>query len=141
MGDDREEEDSVAKDTQQVEFIKPQHRERERRRFVVVVCLFACCSFFAFEIFHKRLLMKYNKLFLFHFEFVSYLKFPDLCTGISYSSSDCRLLRTNNCTKENSFKNFYKFSDFKEDHLQLVSGFVQNVYLLEIVYGNKAQGN
>lgn len=67
----KDEEDSVAKETQQVEFIKPKQ--------------YCCCLFFILlhlKILHKRLLIKYNKLFSFHFEFVAYLKFPDLCRGI-----------------------------------------------------------
>lgn len=70
-----EEEDSVAKETQQVEFIKPM-----RDLLLPVRCLFS--SPLHLKILHKRLLIKYNKLFSFHFKFVAYLKFPDLCTGI-----------------------------------------------------------
>jgi hypothetical protein len=65
-----EEEDSVAKETQQVEFIKPM------RDLLLLVLLFPL----HLKILHKRLLIKYNKLFSFHFKFVAYLKFPDLCT-------------------------------------------------------------
>lgn len=47
---------------------------------------FVCCCLFSvplhLKILHKRLLIKYNKLFSFHFKFVAYLKFPDLCEGI-----------------------------------------------------------
>lgn len=47
-----------------------------------------CCSWWCLlgillcpEILLKRLLIKNNKLFLFRFEFVAYLKFPDFCVA------------------------------------------------------------